>query len=98
MDNNCMNSCGMRRDCGTRRPAECPVCYNQNDKTTAGAGNYKKEMSHMYDGIENLSLAMAYVPVQQYTQRFDLDRGLQEGTIFPELCLPFCGRRRKCSC
>lgn len=41
-------------------------------------------------------VAMAYVPWQTYTETFDLCKGLHVGTIFPELCLPFCGTRRKC--
>lgn len=50
------------------------------------------------DMLEGLSLAMGYVPMQHYDQMFDLGKGLQVGTIFPELCLPFCGKRRDCSC
>ena len=48
--------------------------------------------------VDGLPLAMAYVPMQHYDQMFELGRGLREGTIFPELCLPFCGRRGKRSC
>lgn len=40
-------------------------------------------------GVENYPLAMAYVPWQQWEQTYTLDRGLQRGTIFPELDLPF---------
>ncbi|KIR03911.1 hypothetical protein P261_02726 [Lachnospiraceae bacterium TWA4] len=34
-------------------------------------------------------VAMAYVPWQTYTETFDLSRGFQTGTIFPELNKPF---------
>ncbi|MBT9778807.1 spore coat associated protein CotJA [Clostridium sp. MCC353] len=40
-------------------------------------------------GMERYSLAMAYVPWQQWKQTYALDRGFQRGTIFPELDLPF---------
>lgn len=40
-------------------------------------------------GMERYSLAMAYVPWQQWKQTYAIDRGLQRGTIFPELDLPF---------
>ena len=50
------------------------------------------------DGFSDMPLAMAYVPKQSYSQMFDLQKGLKMGTIFPELCLPFCGKRRNCSC
>ena len=39
-------------------------------------------------------LAMAYVPWQHLTETFDdLDEAYEKGTIFPELCKPFSGRR-----
>ena len=34
--------------------------------------------------------AMAYVPYQEFTPTFELKKALQVGTIFPELCKPFC--------
>lgn len=34
-------------------------------------------------------LAMCYVPWQQFSTTFDLARGFQTGTIFPELDKPF---------
>ena len=37
--------------------------------------------------------AMAYVPCQEFAPTFELQKALQVGTIFPELCKPFCGRR-----
>ena len=37
--------------------------------------------------------AMAYVPYQEFAPTFELKKALQVGTIFPELCKPFCGRR-----
>lgn len=33
--------------------------------------------------------AMAYVPMQQWQQTYDLGLALSRGTIFPELDLPF---------
>ncbi|MDY3918534.1 MAG: spore coat associated protein CotJA [Candidatus Limivivens sp.] len=41
---------------------------------------------------EKLSLAVAYVPWQTFHDTFEPCKGLQMGTIFPELCLPFCGK------
>ena len=41
-----------------------------------------------------LSLAMAYVPWQHFTQMYEnLEKGYRAGTIFPELDKPFTGRR-----
>jgi len=43
--------------------------------------------------LDDMALAMAYVPWQTFHDTFKLDKALQAGTIFPELCKPFCGRR-----
>lgn len=37
-------------------------------------------------------VAMAYVPWQTFHHTLDLPKALMAGTIFPELCQPFCGR------
>lgn len=37
----------------------------------------------------DMALAMCYVPWQQFSTTFDLTRGFQTGTIFPELDKPF---------
>lgn len=36
-----------------------------------------------------MRLARAYVRPQRYTQRFNPLEGLQHGTIFPELVMPY---------
>lgn len=43
--------------------------------------------------LETMPLAMAYVPWQTFHHSCDLCKALQIGTIFPELCKPFCGKR-----
>lgn len=48
--------------------------------------------------IEKLPLAMAYVPFQKWKNVYDASAGLQAGTIFQDLNLPFygykmCGKR-----
>lgn len=40
-----------------------------------------------------LSLAMAYVPDQEWTDIYDIECGLKHGTIFKQLDKPFLGRR-----
>lgn len=42
--------------------------------------------------LADLPLTMAYVPMQRYTQVYDMEKGLCVGTIFPELDKPFLGR------
>lgn len=50
----------------------------------------------MYAHLQHLTPAMAYVPCQEFTSTFDLDYALSVGTIFPQLCKPFCGKRGAC--
>ena len=38
---------------------------------------------------ENQTIAMAYVPWQQFSSVYEPDRALSAGTIFPELDKPF---------
>lgn len=41
-----------------------------------------------------MALAMAYVPWQRWQETYPLEKGFHQGTIFPELDLPFEGKRR----
>lgn len=41
--------------------------------------------------IDDMVLGMAYVPMQEWKQVFDPDKGLQSGTIFPDLVYNFYG-------
>ena len=45
---------------------------------------------------EDTPLAMAYVPMQKFGKVYEPARGFQLGTIFPELCKPFCGKGGVC--
>lgn len=39
-----------------------------------------------------ITLAMAYVPMQEFTDIYDPEQGFSRGTIFAELDLPFMGK------
>jgi len=41
-----------------------------------------------------MALAMAYVPWQRWQKTYPLEEGFHHGTIFPELDLPFEGKRK----
>jgi hypothetical protein len=49
-----------------------------------------------YDRLNGFSLAMAYVPWQRFDQVLDAEHGLNHGTIFAELVLPFYGDKGAC--
>jgi len=40
-----------------------------------------------------ISLAMAYIPLQQITTLYDAENAFQIGTLFPDLDKPFLGGR-----
>lgn len=42
--------------------------------------------------IDNMPLAMAYVPMQRWKTTYEPDVALDNGTIFPELNMPWIGR------
>lgn len=48
---------------------------------------------HHEKGVDDLPLAMAYVPWQRWRKVCDGATGLAQGTIFQELVLPFYGDR-----
>lgn len=41
------------------------------------------------DRLAGMPIAMGYVPWQRWKQTYSLEQGLNRGTIFPELDLPF---------
>lgn len=98
MENKYNSSCGCHQPSANQRMADCcmPGC-NTGSCPVASAPSREWNVS-ISSKVDELPLGMAYVPMQHYDQMFPLCRGLKEGTIFPELCLPFCGKRRKCSC
>lgn len=48
------------------------------------------------DILSDLPLAMAYIPWQTFCNTYEPCKALRMGTIFPELCKPFCGKRGVC--
>ena len=57
--------------------------------------NMNCENNHNDSCIDNMPLAMAYVPMQRWKNVYSNDVALTRGTIFPELDLPFLGGRDK---
>ena len=65
-------------------------CQNCVPGQNAGTGVFPPEMRPPGgNALSEMSLAMAYVPMQRWTQTYTLSQGLERGTIFPELDLPF---------
>lgn len=65
-------------------------------QTRSSCGCAQTDMADFYQHLSHLPLAMGYVPTQHFQDTFELCRGFQLGTIFPELCKPFCGKGGRC--
>ncbi len=84
------NGCGMARmpapsSCSCRREdcaCHMPGCPSPHEE--------------MFSHLSHLPDAMAYVPCQKFDEMFDLGYALRVGTLFPQLCKPFCGKRGIC--
>ena len=53
----------------------------------------KHDMDFGDQRLDDLPIAMAYVPMQKWQKLYDPDVALDRGTLFCELDLPFLGRR-----
>ena len=97
-------SCNM--ECGSNKPpchggSHKPPCHCGNNKPPCGCDHDKPSCgcnpgcdadSSLYnDPLKGMALAIGYVPWQQWCKVYDLCKGLQQGTIFPPLDLPFYG-------
>ena len=63
---------------------QAAMCYPSHMIRPANA-----QVEGQMQGAVQLPLAMAYVPMQGWSQTYDPAVALQRGTVFPELDLPF---------
>ncbi len=52
-----------------------------------------QQVPHVTSHKEHRSLAMAYVPWQEYKDLYDPETAWRQGTLFQQLDLPFSGKR-----
>lgn len=86
MDNCRMNRNICRMPPGSSQNMRCNPCRQDSSCRMAPENG----LFHHLD--DNFPIAMGYVPYQKWTETFDLCKALQMGTIFPDLCKPFCGK------
>lgn len=75
---------GSPRNLGHNNSSQQISCNKSDSTDTKGS---------MYEHLKHLTPAMAYVPYQQFTTAYELNYALSVGTVFPQLCKPFCGKR-----
>ena len=98
-----MKNCNMQpqgmADCTMREPrmeSRMGVCMDSGmdghmHKPMMGEMRYMRE--HDAYGCGQYPIGMGYVPWQAFKDIYDMERGLNAGTIFAELEKPFMGRR-----
>ena len=89
-------TCGMSKNRGNNCAAGSQFSYTQNNTSSPCACRMPCSTSaygEMYGHVDHMEPAMAYVPCQKFTDTYDLSYALNVGTIFPQLCKPFCGKR-----
>lgn len=82
-----LTCCGQKGDEMAEARRRVEADFMPEARATHSAQNHSQNMQPM-------ALAMAYVPWQRWTETYPLDEGLKKGTIFPDLYLPFEGRRK----
>lgn len=75
----------MEDPCPPACPPPCPEFPGPLPDSGAGCDGLPEDSCGMV-------LAMAYVPMQKWGQTYEPQMGLKQGTIFPELNLPFLGK------
>lgn len=87
-------TCGMAKAQMAARSSSCPCTeQHKNQSCACRMPNTVTINPEMYTHADHMEPAMAYVPSQQLTTTYDLCYALNVGTIFPQLCKPFCGKR-----
>ena len=74
----------------------CMNGLQPNFGVSAGMNRVRRIIDNEYDIllllINESPIAMAYVPWQRWGETYDAENALANGTLFPELNLPFTGR------
>lgn len=89
-------TCGMNRPQYINAPREKGSSCPPKADTICTVSKNSPSDKEMYTHLSYLEPAMAYVPYQTFAETFTLPYALNAGTIFPELCKPFCGKRGGC--
>ena len=91
-------TCGMAREMMSGQQCSCrPSSVKQPVHSSSSCScqlpGAKSRNPEMYMHIDQMEPAMAYVPCQEFTTVYDLAYALKVGTVFPQMCKPFCGKR-----
>ena len=89
-----MENYQMNRPCGRPYNATCGMAKEMmSGQQCSCRNNSRNQPSRPSPCPCQMEAAMAYVPCQKFTTTYDLGYALKVGTVFPQLCKPFCGKR-----
>jgi hypothetical protein len=76
-----------------RQPYHRPAAQQQRQAARAAAAEAVCAVLDRGGAIDQFPVAMTYTPWQRWSEPYCAQKGLERGTIFPDLDLPFMGRR-----
>ena len=82
-----------QNNCCQVRPVQPVSCCNQPVIGSIITGGCADAACNKETTLSKLSIAMAYVPWQDYENIYTQPQALRNGTLFAELNLDFAGRR-----
>lgn len=106
----CYNNIGCRNSCpsgqsfykgsGCETPGQSaqksPCCGRPGQPARKGSCSSSAHGQPCGGACQEWPLAMVWIKMQRFQDTYPLCKALQMGTIFPELCKPFCGKRGGC--
>lgn len=96
MDTNQMNRQGCRPYCHSCGMFRTQMPVPEPERRRKPEPSMRMKDRDMYEHLKHLPPAMAYVPNQKFESAYDWNYALKVGTVFPQLCKPFCGKRGVC--
>lgn len=79
-------------ECRESKPCSAPVSEHYEPKCMMPKHKMQKPCHCPHDALQDLPIAMAYVPWQRWQNLYEHCKGFQRGTIFEDLTKPFYGR------
>lgn len=86
-------TCGMAKEMMSDQQNTCRMESAKQSSCSCHRPDERSGVQNMYSHVDQMTPAMAYVPDQRFSTTYDLCYGLKVGTVFPEMCRPFCGKR-----
>lgn len=78
---------------GNANRRNAPGRQQQQSTARSATVELAKAVLRQEGAFENFAVAMTYTPWQRWGEVYHAEKGLDRGTLFPALDMPFSGRR-----